>query len=1343
MSVKSIEPKEIELECEDTTSSDDGIFETDDVVKYDKSPNSIVKFFRILFFRTSMPQLLKGRKGNLRVSDLCPIPKTLILEDYETDLKEQWEKEALSKHPSLFLAIFKKEWYHFLFAYILVTIYELFSLAFPLESQYIVKWLNKEDPPAYMAAVFICLAIVFQLIVCFSQEFGKKWIFVSGLRIRNGLIGLIYDKALKLNASGIEEPGRLVNLMANDAAVFVGNIEYSVFGLASPVMFIVLFVLIYIYMGKWVYVPLIVFVVFNIINFGFGFLSGFLYNKFVYMKDKRVSFMGEILHNIKFIKYNNWEKPMKKRIWWLRIVEEIWLVLVGFVRSSFYTITIEIGAILSLSMFVTMVLSEAELQLANVITTISLFNSIRIPIRTVGMAATCISSINVSLGRIKRFLLKPELQPIQVVNKESENAIEMTDVNYIFPDGETAFACDELKIKKGELVCVLGSVGSGKSSFLLSLLNELEKKKGESYLNGKITYSSQSAWLMNTTVRENICFLAPYNKEKYKQAIKDACLTSDIDNLVGGDQYVVAEKGSNLSGGQRQRIALARSLYNAHDIMLLDDPLSAVDFHVGTYIFENAIKKSLEGKTRVIVTNQTYFIEKADRILVIDGNKLAFNGSLEELKNSNLEASQFIKTLSSKKSENNEENGEVLSGDSYNTKTREEGKELGRVSFKVYWEYIKAGLVFLGAACIVFLAARIVALYFYNKFLTTWGRSIRPKLGLPQGNREEFNKFCYTFIADFVGVYLTEIFIIFFCITSSHNIHKKMVKKVMNAKLGFFDVTPMGRVLNYFSRDFQNIDYTLATYIEPLIVNISTIVIVAITITKASIYLVILVLVIAAVFVAFYIFTSKPVIEMQRLEGVSRSPIFVHFDQTLLGLSTIRISNGQSEFKNKLIDKIKNNTMAFYTCKMAKLWYLQRMDWIGAFIIVVTTTVICITKINNGMDPSTAGTALTNLTNIPSTITVLGMAILEIETLMQSTERILQLNKLRNEESESVKENYEQPPNEWPSKGEIKFEDYKFRYRRGLPLVLNGINALIEDKEKIGVVGRTGSGKSTLMAGLFRIEEPAGGRILVDGIDITRVPLHTLRNRMCILPQEATMFSGTVRENLDPTKQASDEEMKRVLKLVNSVNELDDVVLENGDNFSLGQRQIICLARALLKKSKILIMDEATANIDIQTDKTIQEMVRKNFNECTVITVAHRLQSIMDANKVFVFDKGKLVENDSPSHLIDNENTIFNHLVQQSGCADELKRVAKKKTTIFGSNSTKNTFNDPNKSSDSSDELKPELELNLLNNSNNATPVHFEETNDRNGSERHLLSPVVVASNENDLSSPSESSSSQ
>ncbi|GAB1222472.1 hypothetical protein ENUP19_0112G0016 [Entamoeba nuttalli] len=1323
---------EIELEEQDTSSHDDGLFETDDVIKYDKTPNTIAKFFRTLFFRQTMPQLLKGRKGNLRIPDLSTLPKTLEYEKYEASMKEKWEKESQSKRPSLFLVIFKLEWKMFLLCYITIVIYELIALAFPLMLQYVIKWINNPQGTLKRGIFFILLTVVFQLISCFTQEFGKKWLFVLAVRIRNGLIGLIYDKALKLNASGIEEPGRFVNLMANDASVFIGNVEMVFFGLASPVMFIVLFVLIYINMGKWVYVPLIVFIAFLLLNIGFGFLNGKLFSKFVYMKDKRVSFMGEILHNIKFIKYNNWEKTTEKRIGKKRFWELLFVFLVGFFRCSFFTLTVEIGSSMSIALFVTMVMSSSEMQLARVITTIALFNSIRIPVRTVGLMATCSTTIIVSLGRIKRFLLKPELQPIQVVNKESENAIEMNDVNYIFPDGETAFACDELKIKKGELVCVLGSVGSGKSSFLLALLNELEKKKGESYLNGKITYSSQSAWLMNATVRENICFLAPYNKEKYKQAIKDACLTSDIDNLVGGDQYVIAEKGSNLSGGQRQRIALARSLYNSHDIMLLDDPLSAVDFHVGTYIFENAIKKSLEGKTRIIVTNQTYFIEKADRIIVIDDNKLAFNGSLEELKNSNLEASQFIKTLSSKKSENNEENGEISSGDGCNTKIREEIRELGKVSFKVYWEYIKAGSIILFGMVLILLASRIAALFYYNVFLTTWGRSIRPKLGLPQGNREEFKKFCYTFIADFLGVYATELFIIFFCVNVSRSLHKKLIHKLLKAKLGFFDVTPMGRILNYFSRDFHQIDFSLPYYVEPLLSNVSTIVITVITITKASIYLVIFALVIAAIFVAFYIFTVKPVIEMQRLEGVSRSPIFVHFDQTLMGLSTIRVSNGQNEFKLKLIDKIKNNAMALYTCKMAKYWYLQRMDWIGAAISIITVIVIVITKLRASMDASIAGTALTNITNIPTAITNFAMSLIEIETIMQSTERVLLINKVRNEESERVKENYEQPPDEWPSKGDVKFENYKFRYRRGLPLVLKGINASIEDKEKIGVVGRTGSGKSTLMAGLFRIEEPAGGRILVDGVDITKVPLHILRNRMCILPQEATMFSGTVRDNLDPTKQTSDEEMKRVLKLVNSVNELDDVVLENGDNFSLGQRQIICLARALLKKSKILIMDEATANIDIQTDKTIQEMVRKNFNECTVITVAHRLQSIMDANKVFVFDKGELVENDSPSHLIDNQNTIFNHLVQQSGCADELKRVAKKKIIMCASGLS--SANSPLQT-----DLNPELEINLTETSTRATPIQFEVMSDRNASNRHLLSPVVVNSIP-DASSPSESS---
>ena len=293
--------------------------------------------------------------------------------------------------------------------------------------------------------------------------------------------------------------------------------------------------------------------------------------------------------------------------------------------------------------------------------------------------------------------------------------------------------------------------------------------------------------------------------------------------------------------------------------------------------------------------------------------------------------------------------------------------------------------------------------------------------------------------------------------------------------------------------------------------------------------------------------------------------------------------------------------------------------------------------------------------------------ILETDIVIQSVERVLYLQNIPVEETEEKKRNYHEVPSNWPSSGKIELKDYKFRYRPNLPLVLKGVSAQMEDKEKIGVVGRTGSGKSTMMAGLFRIEEPAGGKIFVDGIDTTTIPLKTLRSRMCILPQEATMFSGTIRSNLDPFGEKSDEEMKRVLEMVNCDKGLDYEVTENGENFSLGERQMICMARALLKGAKILIMDEATASIDIQTDIMIQEMVRKNFSECTTLTIAHRLHSIMDSNRVMVFDDGHLMEYDTPLNLIDQETTIFNSLVQQSGCPDELKRLAKGEMSIADS----------------------------------------------------------------------------
>ncbi|ELP88310.1 multidrug resistance-associated protein, putative [Entamoeba invadens IP1] len=1330
---------EIEMENETTsTTEEDYFYEEEETVKYDKSPNSILKFFNVLFFRQPLSQMIIGRRRNLRLKDMKPLPKTLEVEKYNNDLQLLWSEEECCKNPSLMWVIFKKEWKSMLFGYFTIAVYELFSLAFPLLTQFIIKWLNNKEANVTFGIVWILLSVIFQLITTLAGEFGKKWLYVVSLRVRNGLISLIYEKALKLNAAGIAEPGKLVNLMSTDAAIFVGNFEISVYGLASPVMFIVLFVMIGIYIGKWVFVPLIVFVVFLVFNILFGVLYGLFYTQFIRMKDKRLSFINEVLKNIKFVKYNSWEKAMEKKTKYLRFVELVKLFFVGISRGSFFTFTIEVGSAMAIVLFVVMVFTKQQFQLANVITSISLFNAVRAPIRTLGLLASCSSTIFVSIKRIMNFLLTLELKPVESSSDFSDDAIEMKNAKHIYPNGETAFECETLNIKKGELVCVLGNVGSGKSSFLLSLLNELEKFEGETGLHGKVSYASQTPWLMNVSVRENIVFMESFDKKRYNEVINSVCLAKDIESLPGGDSYVVAEKGANLSGGQRQRISLARALYGAKDIVLLDDPLSAVDFKVGNFIFENAIQKALKGKTRLVVTNQTYFIQNADRILVVENNKLVFNGSLEELKLSKVEASGLVKILSEKSDDHKEteEDTNFVSGDAVHTKIQEESREVGGLSPLVYYNYIMSGSIFAFLAILVFLSGRIAALFYFNTFLTKWGKSLHPLLKLPQGDRAAFNNFCYSFVADFLALFLCEMSIVFLCLGSSKKLHEKMMHHIMKTKLGYFDITPIGRIQNLFTKDFHNLDFNLSYYIEPIIMNLSSILITFITISQTNIYLVILVLILVILFIGLYFFTSKAVIALVRLDSITRGPIFVHYDQTLLGLPTVRSAGAQDTFKEKLVDKIKSNTIAIYTSKMARFWFLQRMDWLGAIVSVATVIVIVVNKIKGFMEPSLAGTALTNITNISNSISNFSLSIIEIETLMQSTERILKMNDLKKEESERLKEKYNTISASWPNSGKIEFVDFKFRYRKGLQVVLKNVSTTIQDKEKIGVVGRTGSGKSTLMAGLFRIEEPLSGKIMVDGVDITTIPLRQLRKRMCILPQESTLFSGTVRDNLDPEGKYDDKQIKEALSLVESPCDLDDIVTEGGDNYSQGQKQLICIARALLKKTKILIMDEATANIDIQTDKTIQEMVKRNFEDLTVITVAHRLQTVMNSNRVMVFESGELIEDDSPIELIKRENTRFNKLVQQSGCSEDLVNMAKN-----GSNQNNYDEQMKTKSLDTSGDFitknnKNVKSIQLLNpDSTLASPIAFQETFEREISDQKLIN------SQNDTEATNSSSS--
>ncbi|ELP94857.1 canalicular multispecific organic anion transporter, putative [Entamoeba invadens IP1] len=1244
------------------------VYNVDDTYKddipepiYKKHPNCC----EIALMQRAPKYIRKGRKGSLNVKEIGQIPSTLDIDKTYIRMSKGWERE-LEKHPkspSLLRTLFRVEWKHLLLCYGCLLFSQITTLVIPILIQFLVSWVSQEDPEEYVGYCYLIGIAIMQVFTSFCFQLSIKWTFVLSLRLRNGLISMIYAKSLKLNSASIEETGKLVNLMSNDSMLFVEQLPQVITGATAPILFFIVCIILLVLVIYWALIPIALCLVCVAINIFVSRIISHFFRKSQMCSDRRLSFFSEILRNIKFIKYNAWEDPLKHRLTQLRNKEMYSMFGTMCGRSTVITLMLELTPLMAFILYLVFILRKDKLEVGTVFATICYFNCIRLPFMNFGYFVAAALTFKVSINRLQTYFLTPELDPQDNTKTgQTEFAIDMESAEFHFPNNDVAFSTENLKIKKGELVCVLGSVGSGKSSFLMSILGELEQKKGTTKISGDITYASQTAWLMNTTVRENIIFLDKFDRTRYNKACTCSCLNRDLQILRGGDLYEVAERGANLSGGQRQRISIARALYNAKDIVIFDDPLSAVDFQVGSYIFENAMEKHLANTTRIIVTNQTYFIDKADRIIVIEDKKIAFNGTIDELRKSDLAAAQVVKTVSKKKESAKKEETETVPQDVVAADVSEEKREVGGVSLRTYLSYFNSGNFFLFFFTLFFFVLRCGCRVCYNWFLTKWTNAIDDNH--PQGDEFYFYANAISIGAAIIVTFLSMVAISFFGLRASNGLHTKMVNNLFGTVLSFFDVTPLGRLLNHFSRDLRFIDFNLPIQYEIFFGQTCDIIAVFVVICTCSYYLIIVVVVVLIVFLAFHKYFVRSSIEMQRLEGITRSPMFIHFDQTLLGLATVRTYKGQDSFLHSIILKMKNNTLSYYTLQMAKSWYSQRLDWLGIIVSIITVLVIVILKTKNQIESGVAGVALMNVATLGGFISRFSQNILEVDITMQAVERLLSLKGIPVEETKEKKANYSTPPDNWPTQGKIELENYQFRYREGLPLVLKGVSAVINDNEKIGIVGRTGSGKSTMMAGIFRIEEPAGGLIKVDGIDTTTVPLKILRSRMCILPQEATMFSGDIRENLDPFHVKSDDEMKKVLQMVNVEKDLSYKVTENGENFSLGERQMICMARALLRGAKILIMDEATASIDIQTDIMIQEMVRKNFCKCTVLTIAHRLHTIMDSNKAMVFDDGHLMEMDTPINLINDKTTIFNNLVQQSGCPEELTRLAKGETSI-------------------------------------------------------------------------------
>ncbi|XP_067858105.1 canalicular multispecific organic anion transporter 1 [Heptranchias perlo] len=1152
--------------------------------------------------------------------------------------------------------------------------------------------------------------------------------FLLGMRVRTAITAAVYKKALTVSNAIRKEStvGEIVNLMTVDAQRFNDVTNFIHLLWSAPLQIVVAITFLWLELGPSVLAGLAVMLLLIPFNGVLATKAKGLQMKNMKHKDQRMKLMTEILSGIKVMKFYAWEPSFEHQVFGIRENELKVMKKAAYLQALaifLYTCTPFLVSLASFAAYVA-VDQNNVLDAQKAFTSISLFNIMRFPLAMLPMLISAMVQAAVSRKRLEKFLGGEALDTSAIRQDPSyESAVSFSDASFSWDKNEEPTIKDvTLDIKPGSLVAVVGPVGCGKSSLMSALLGEMENIKGFINIKGSIAYVPQQAWIQNDTLQDNILFGLKLEESRYQKVLESCALLPDLDLLPAGDQTEIGEKGINLSGGQKQRVSLARAAYSGADIFILDDPLSAVDAHVGKHIFQQVIGPNglLKEKTRILVTHGVTFLPQVDEIVVlVDGgvsevgsykilmaNQGAFadflnvygeergsgeaeatvNVVMEEdltlvdeqepqadahpddavtaaLRRENSERARRRKgskgsvRVSLKKAVRNKDLGSEKDGLGEMVKGQrlieKEAVETGKVKFSVYWKYLHAiGWLYSLLITLLYIAQNVAAIG-QNLWLSDWTNdAIRyANTTYPAAERDRrIGIFGALGVAQAVFLFLGAFLITGGAIAASRDLHSRLLHNILHVPMVFFDTTPMGRIVNRFSKDIYTIDEAIPMMLRTWLACFFGVISTLFVICLATPYFTIVVVPLAVLYYfiqRFYVTTSR---QLRRLDSVTRSPIYSHFGETVTGLPVIRAYRHQARFLDQNEKIVDGNQKCVFPWIVANRWLAIRLEFVGNLVIFFAALFAVIAR--GSLDSGLVGLSISYALNVTQALNWLVRQTSELETNIVSVERVSEYTTLDNEAPWVIDQ---RPQEDWPDKGEIKFMDYKARYRPELDFVLQGLSCDIRTNEKIGIVGRTGAGKSSLTNCLFRIIESAGGKILIDGLDIATIGLHDLRQRLTIIPQDPVLFSGTFRMNLDPFNRYSDEEVWRSLELahlkhytVSLPNKLQHEVSEGGDNLSVGQRQLLCLARALLRKSKILILDEATAAVDLETDNLIQTTIQTEFADCTVLTIAHRLHTIMDSTRVMVLEAGRMVEFDSPSALLQSQGHFY-HMTKDAG----------------------------------------------------------------------------------------------
>ncbi|KAJ0181181.1 hypothetical protein K1T71_003266 [Dendrolimus kikuchii] len=1293
------------------------------------------------------------------------------------------------RKPSLLRAMTKAFWMSYAPSGVMFLIQALLLKPFqPVALSMMLAYWEPGSDMSYEQAIYCASAVILMsLLIAFLNHHGAYSTQQFGMKVRIAACSLIYRKVMRMSSGALAQTtaGQVVNLLSNDVNRFDYAFIYTHFIWLLPLQVIVVCYLIYIKIGYAAIVGVIGIVLQTIpVQSYMSKLAARLRMKTACKTDERVRIMDEIISGMQVIKMYAWEKPFEHVVAMARRNEINCITSASYLRGvylSFMVFTERLTlyiTLLSYSLFGYQVTADIAFPISQMFNMLQLTLAICLP-QCISMSMETITSIR----RIQALLLLDEREDlrsvpdvdiaklVQSVEKQKMKNLSEVDLRPntfkkieeegiynpgfessekglmnqglslpVHPDvgifiqnvcanwtedGPVTLRNLNITVPKGKLCAIIGSVGSGKSSVLQLLLNELRSTSGRIYLSGPLSYACQEPWLFVATVRQNILFGLPYNAKKYKEVVRVCALQKDFQQFPHGDQTLVGERGASLSGGQRARINLARAVYRQAEIYLLDDPLSAVDAHVGRQLFDECINGYLRHTTRILVTHQLHYLKDAEYIVIMNNGLVEASGTYDELI---ISGKDFAKLLSSTHDENEDKKDvEKMAPLSRRTSARlsttrrpsltestlgcegpaqemeEEKRESGSMGWHVYGAYLRAGgrtprLVFM----VLLLVIGQLSATLCDYWVTLWTNEVTNKKDKESNattkdydeilapRNSTFNiasyfsgvdlqpdldihayigpldtaQYLYVYSALIVCCifFITARAFMFFkvCMTSSRNLHNDMFHSMLRGVMRFFDTNSSGRILNRFSKDIGALDELLPRFLlECIQIYLVMFSILALN-AAALIWTLLPTTIILLLFYTILQIYLKSAQSIKRLEGTTRSPVFSHMSATLNGISTIRSSGAQQRLIQEFdrFQDIHTSTWSSYLASGVTLGF-----WLDLICVLYLTIVIVAFLV---IDSRTIFSGNVGLA-ISQTLILTGMLqfgvrqTAEVISQMTSVERILQYTHIEREPQwdKGVRET----PKGWPWSGRVEFRNCYMKYTpEDLPILKN-LNLVIESGWKVGIVGRTGAGKSSLISSLFRLAI-VEGEVLIDDIDTGYLALQELRSKISIIPQEPVLFSATVRYNLDPFNNYSDEELWSALEAVDlkaAVPALDFKVSEGGSNFSLGQRQLVCLARAILRGNRILVLDEATANVDPKTDEFIQRTIRTRFAECTVLTVAHRLNTIMDSDRVMVMDAGRLVEFDHPYKLLNNPNGYFTKMVNETSdkLSSQLYQIAK------------------------------------------------------------------------------------